>query len=195
METSLDYVFTTYKEIRPLIQKILDDTEAAIRSYSKRRTQKSESELERLSTKYKDIERFLLAMDSVADSPTKIPRTDVLQGATYIIHPATIDEAVYITINSQRIGPQLRPVEVFVNSKNMENFQWISALTRMISSVFRQPGPFPAFVINELKQTHDPLGGYFVGKWRCPSIVAHIGLVIEDHCKQHGLIKGETNDE
>ena len=65
METSLDYVFTTYKEIRPLIQKILDDTEAAIRSYSKRRTQKSESELERLSTKYKDIERFLLAMDSV----------------------------------------------------------------------------------------------------------------------------------
>jgi len=35
---------------------------------------------------------------------------------------------------------QRRPFEVFINSKNLDHFQWIVALTRVISAVFRKGG-------------------------------------------------------
>jgi hypothetical protein len=72
----------------------------------------------------------------------------------------------------------------------------VSAITRLISAQLQQAGPFPAFVIHELKDTYDHKGGYFcsnkdsipgVGK-KVPSIVAHIGLLLDDHCKKLKLV-------
>jgi hypothetical protein len=103
-----------------------------------------------------------------------------------------IDDAVYITINDAVVDGQLRPVEIFINSKNMENFPWISCVTRLLSAVLRQDGPFPMFAIDELIQTHDPKGGYIIPKSkgvRAHSIVAHIGFEIKKHCEELGLTK------
>jgi hypothetical protein len=103
---------------------------------------------------------------------------------------------MYITINNIVLNvatehEQEYPFEVFINSKNMEQFQWILALTRVISAVFRKGGD-SVFLIEELKQVFDPQGGYFKkGGVFMPSLVAEIGEVLETHMKKIGLIKEE----
>ncbi|HEX7339451.1 MAG TPA: NrdJb, partial [Rhodanobacteraceae bacterium] len=78
--------------------------------------------------------------------------------------------------------------EIFINSKNMDHFQWIVALTRIMSAVFRKGGDV-TFVVEEMKAVFDPRGGYFkAGGVYMPSIVAEIGAVIEQHMKTIGLI-------
>jgi len=117
-------------------------------------------------------------------------RPDTISGVTYKITPPRMEEAVYITINSAEFDDSIRPVEVFVNCKDTKGFQWINVLMRMISAILQHPGPFPEFVISELKDSYDPEGGYYAEKnvW-VNSIAGHIGLVIEKHCQVLGLIK------
>jgi hypothetical protein len=110
------------------------------------------------------------------------------------------DHAMYITINDivLNIGTdheQRRPFEIFINSKNLDHFQWIVALTRIISAVFRKGGDV-TFLVEELKAVFDPRGGYFKpgGKFM-PSIIAEIGHVIEQHLVTIGLLKKDTLDE
>jgi len=81
-----------------------------------------------------------------------------------------------------------RPFEVFINSKNMDHFQWIVALTRIMSAVFRKGGDV-TFLVDEMKAVFDPRGGYFkAGGVYMPSIVAEIGSVVEEHLKSIGMI-------
>lgn len=123
----------------------------------------------------------------------RINRPEVVSGTTYRIRPSVIDEAIFITINDLEVDGHVRPVEIFVNSKHAPMGQWISALTRLLSAQLQQPGDFPFFIIDELKETVDPLGGYFIpGKQKmCPSIVAHLGLVLEEHCAGLGIKREE----
>ena len=88
-----------------------------------------------------------------------------------------------------------RPFEVFINSKNMEHFQWIVALTLIISAVFRKGGDV-TFLVHELRSVFDPRGGYFKkgGKYM-PSLVAEIGDAIESHMRHIGLLTREDLDE
>ena len=65
---------------------------------------------------------------------------------------------MYVTINDVEQDGVRRPFEIFVNSKNLEHYAWVVALTRMISAVFRRGGEV-AFVAEELKQVFDPRGG------------------------------------
>jgi len=121
-----------------------------------------------------------------------VHRPQRLQGKTYKIKPPIIEEAVYITINDMAMPDgSLRPIEVFINSKNMASFQWISLLTRLLSALFRQPGPFPTFVFEEFGNTFDPHGAYIIpgsnGR-KANSIAHHIGMVIVDHCKEIGVL-------
>ena len=125
-----------------------------------------------------------------------LERDDVLEGNTYKIKTPLSEHALYITINDV-ITPEpdgkerRRPFEIFINSKNMENFSWIVALTRVISAVFRKGGDV-TFLAEELKAVFDPRGGYFKkgGKYM-PSLVAEIGEVIEQHMISIGLLEGD----
>ena len=70
----------------------------------------------------------------------------------------------------------------------MDHFQWIVALTRIMSAVFRKGGDV-TFLVEELKAVFDPRGGYFkAGGVYMPSIVAELGAVIEQHLKMIGLL-------
>ncbi|MEE8496581.1 MAG: NrdJb, partial [Xanthomonadales bacterium] len=82
-----------------------------------------------------------------------------------------------------------------INSKNMDHFQWIVALTRVMSAVFRKGGDV-TFLAEELQAVFDPKGGYFKpgGKFM-PSIVAEIGAVIEHHLQKIGLMEKEELSE
>src|SRR5450759_1905582 len=123
----------------------------------------------------------------------KVERPDVLIGSTYKIKTPVSDHAMYVTINDIVLNEdtpyeQRRPFEIFVNSKNMDHFQWIVALTRIMSAVFRKGGDV-TFLVEELKAVFDPRGGYFkAGGVYMPSIVAELGYVIETHLKMIGLL-------
>ena len=129
-----------------------------------------------------------------------LERPEVLVGSTYKIKTPQSEHALYITINDIILNQgteheERRPYEIFINSKNMEHFQWVLALTRVISAVFRKGGD-ATFLVEELKAVFDPRGGYFKrgGKFM-PSLVAELGDVIENHLRFIGLIKGERLDE
>jgi hypothetical protein len=123
----------------------------------------------------------------------KVERPDALIGATYKIKSPLFEHALYVTINDIVLNEgteyQLqRPFEIFINSKNMDHFQWIVALTRIMSAVFRKGGDV-TFLVEELKAVFDPRGGYFkAGGVYMPSIVAELGAIIEQHLKSIGLI-------
>ncbi len=129
-----------------------------------------------------------------------LSRPDKLIGNTYKIKTPVTEHALYITINDVIMNegtPQehRRPFEIFINSKNMDHFQWIVALTRVMSAVFRKGGDV-TFLVEELHSVFDPSGGYFKkgGKY-IPSLVAEIGEVVEQHLQEIGMLKKAGLDE
>jgi hypothetical protein len=123
----------------------------------------------------------------------RIERPEVLIGSTYKIKSPLVEHAMYVTINDIVLNAGTehelrRPFEIFVNSKSMEHFQWIVALTRIMSAVFRKGGDV-TFLVDEMKAVFDPRGGYFkAGGVYMPSLVAELGAIVEEHMKSIGLI-------
>jgi len=130
---------------------------------------------------------------NVVQMHERLERPDTLIGSTYKIKPPVADHAMYITINDILLNEgtpheHRRPFEIFVNSKNMEHFQWIVALTRIISAVFRKGGDI-TFLVEELKAVFDPRGGYWKpGGHYMPSLVAELGSLIERHLRTIGML-------
>jgi len=158
----------------------------------------------------KEEEAKKAALEPVAEKPApvsnvihmheKVERPEMLLGSTYKIKTPLSEHALYLTINDIILNPGTehelrRPFEIFINSKNMDHFQWIVALTRIISAVFRKGGDV-TFLVEELHAVFDPRGGYFKkgGKFM-PSLVAELGEAIETHLRMIGLIKDEGLDE
>jgi hypothetical protein len=125
---------------------------------------------------------------------------EALEGSTYKIKTPLDDHAMYVTINDivlnqGTVHEQRRPFEIFINSKNMDHFQWIVALTRLMSAVFRKGGDV-TFLAEELQAVFDPKGGYFKPGGRfMPSIIAEIGDVIAHHMQKIGLMEKEELSE
>jgi hypothetical protein len=130
----------------------------------------------------------------------KLERPEMLLGSTYKVKTPISDHAMYVTINDIVLNPdtkyeQRRPFEIFINSKNLDHYQWIVALTRIMSAVFRKGGDV-AFLVDELKAVFDPRGGYWQpgGKFM-PSIIAELGHVVEKHLRYIGLLPPQGLDE
>jgi hypothetical protein len=129
-----------------------------------------------------------------------VERPDTLVGSTFKVKSPLFEHALYVTINDIVLNAgtaheQRRPFEIFINSKNMDHFQWIVALTRIMSAVFRKGGDV-TFLVEEMKAVFDPRGGYFKsGGIYMPSIVAEIGSVVEQHMKNIGMLHDPEMDE
>jgi hypothetical protein len=139
-------------------------------------------------------------MAKVIQMHERLERPEMLIGSTYKVKTPVSDHAMYITINDIVLNQgtpheQRRPFEIFINSKNLDHFQWIVALTRIISAVFRKGGDV-TFLVEELKAVFDPRGGYWKpgGKYM-PSLIAEIGHTIEHHLQSIGLIRETELDE
>ena len=138
--------------------------------------------------------------DNVVQLHEKLERPEMLIGSTYKVKTPLSEHALYVTINDIILNHGTehelrRPFEIFINSKNMDHFQWIVALTRIVSAVFRKGGDV-TFLVEELRSVFDPRGGYFKkgGKYM-PSLVAEIGDAIECHMRMIGLRKDDGLDE
>ncbi len=130
----------------------------------------------------------------------KLERPEMLVGSTYKVKTPVSDHAMYVTINDIILNEgteheKRRPFEIFINSKNLDHYQWIVALTRIISAVFRKGGDV-AFLAEELKAVFDPRGGYWQsgGKFM-PSIIAELGHIVEKHLITIGMMAEPGLDE
>jgi len=147
------------------------------------------------------------AKEIVSEQPVNVvqlgeplDRPEKITGSTYKVKTPVTEHAFYITINDVIMNegtPQehRRPFEIFVNSKNMDHFQWIVGLTRVMSAVFRKGGDV-TFLVEELSSVFDPNGGYYKkgGKY-VPSLVAELGHVVETHLQNIGMLKLKELDE
>lgn len=129
----------------------------------------------------------------------KLERPEMLVGSTYKVKTPISDHAMYVTINDIILNEgtdfeKRRPFEVFINSKNLDHYQWIVALTRIISAVFRKGGDV-VFLVEELKDVFDPRGGYWQpgGKFM-PSIIAELGYIVEKHLVMIGMVASQELD-
>lgn len=170
---------------------------------------KIEKKIRAFSVVTPEAKEAAVAVPAVAPSPVaevvqmheKISRPEMLVGSTYKIKPGGADHAMYVTINDIVLNEgtdheHRRPFEIFVNSKNMDHFQWVVAITRIMSSVFRKGGDV-TFLVEEMKAVFDPKGGYWkpgTGTYM-PSVIAEMGYVVEDHLQRIGLLKKEGLSE
>src|SRR3990172_13362 len=146
----------------------------------------------------KDEQEGKPAESNVVHMHEKVERPEILLGSTYNIKTPLTHPALYLTTNDTVLNPgpppeRPQPFEIFINSKNMDHFQWVVALTRVISAVFRKGGDV-TFLVEELHSVFDPRGGYFKKGRYTPSLVAEIGDVIECHLKMIGLIPADDLD-
>jgi hypothetical protein len=145
-------------------------------------------------------EAELPAEQAVVQMHEKLERPSTLQGSTYKIKTPLSEHSLYVTINDIVLNPGTehelrRPFEIFINSKNMDHFQWIVALTRIMSAVFRKGGDV-TFLVEELHSVFDPKGGYLKKGGRfVPSLVAEIGDVLEQHLKSIGILPDDVMDD
>ncbi len=130
----------------------------------------------------------------------RLERPEMLVGSTYKVKTPISDHAMYVTINDIVLNEgtefeKRRPFEIFINSKNLDHYQWIVALTRIISAVFRKGGDV-TFLVDELKAVFDPRGGYWQpgGKFM-PSIIAELGYIVERHLIAIGLLQSPGLDD
>jgi len=120
------------------------------------------------------------------------PRPIELLGKTYKIKTPLSAQGLYITINDIKDpNGKIRPFEIFINSKNLQHYSWMVAMTRLISAVFRRTSN-PSFLVEELKCIFDPNGGYFKKGKYIPSLVAEIGEVIQQHLDSIGINKEKS---
>ena len=167
--------------------------------------------IEKKIVSYSVVEKIDEQKDEQKDEKKEIPadivrigeplaRPDKITGSTYKVKTPVTEHALYITINDVIMNEgtdqeHRRPFEIFVNSKNMEHFQWIVGLTRVMSAVFRKGGDL-TFLIEELESVFDPNGGYYKkgGKY-VPSLVAELGQVLEEHLQNIGMLKVTEPEE
>jgi hypothetical protein len=148
----------------------------------------------------KDTPKEVITSDNKQTMHENISRPEDLFGVTYKLKSPQTHHALYITINDIILNhhtdhEERRPYEIFINSRNIEHYQWIVALTRVISAVFRKGGD-STFLVDELKAVFDPSGGYYKkGGIYVPSIVADIGYILEKHMKYIGMIVHEEDQE
>ncbi|MGY3922386.1 NrdJb [Aeromonas jandaei] len=143
----------------------------------------------------------LAPQDDVVHMHETVLRPERLMGTTYKLKtPEHVSEhSLFITINDiilneGTVHETRRPFEIFINSKSLEHYQWIVALTRIISAVFRKGGDV-TFLVEELRSVFDPKGGYWNKGKYVPSLIAEIGNVIESHLTEIGMLKAPGLDE
>lgn len=106
-----------------------------------------------------------------------LDRPEVLEGRTYKIKWPSASSAIYLTINST---PDGTPFEIFLASKDSKHHDWTTALSVMITAIFRKGGDV-SFVGKELQQVQSLSDSAFKEGRNHPSLVAYLGFILEKH--------------
>jgi ribonucleoside-diphosphate reductase alpha chain len=113
-------------------------------------------------------------------------RPDVTEARVYRLRSGFVNNSVFVTLGYVRENGRNRPIEIFINSKDLTRAAEYAVLTRLISAIFRKSTD-PTFILEELRGIYDPNGGYFKDGKYIHSFYAEIAKVIEQFFDDIGV--------
>ena len=115
-------------------------------------------------------------------------RPEVVDAKVYKLKSAFVKNSVFITLSYVGEETDVRPIEIFINSKDLTRAPEYVVLTRLVSAIFRRSND-PMFILEELQGIFDPNGGtYKEGKYY-HSFYAEIADVIERFFFDVGILE------
>ena len=121
-------------------------------------------------------------------------RPKVVDAKVYKVKSAFVKNSVFITLSFVETELGRRPIEIFINSKDLNRAPEYVVLTRLISAIFRRATD-PMFILEELHGIHDPNGGSFKEGKYYHSFYAEVAETIEKFFYDVGIIKKKDTPE
>jgi ribonucleoside-diphosphate reductase alpha chain len=113
-------------------------------------------------------------------------RPEVTEAKVYRLRSGFVNNSVFVTLGYINENGKNRPIEIFINSKDLTRAAEYAVLTRLISAIFRKSNE-PTFILEELRGIYDPNGGYFKNGKYIHSFYAEIADVIGQFFEDIGL--------
>ena len=145
-------------------------------------------ELNKSNFKIQKIEKDNKASSN--NTPSKLEvltRPEVVDAKVYKLKSAFVKNSVFVTLSYTLEDGKIRPVEIFINSKDLSRSHEYVILTRLISAVFRR-GADVMFILEELQGILDPEGGRFKEGNYYHSLYAEIAEVIQNFFYDVGIL-------
>lgn len=117
-------------------------------------------------------------------------RPGIVEAKVYKIKSGFVKHSVYITLGYIVQNGKKRPIEIFLNSKDLTKNAEYAVLTRLISAIFRKSSN-PTFILEELSSIHDPNGGYHRNGKFIHSFYSEVADVMERFFVEIGVINKE----
>jgi ribonucleoside-diphosphate reductase alpha chain len=114
-------------------------------------------------------------------------RPGIVNAKVYKLRSGFVKHSVYITLGYIEQNGRQRPIEIFINSKDLTKNAEYAVLTRLISAIFRKSAN-PSFILEELSSIHDPNGGYYKNGKYIHSVYSEIADVIEQFFHEIGIM-------
>mgnify|MGYP006094172271 CR=1 FL=1 len=136
------------------------------------------------------------AVEKKSDSHTQgnsTLRPEVVNAKVYKLKSAFVKNAVFITLSYVDTLNGRKPIEIFINSKDLNRSAEYVVLTRLISAIFRRATD-PMFILEELHGIHDPNGGSFKDGKYYHSFYAEVAATIERFFYDVKIIEKEEAD-
>ena len=115
-------------------------------------------------------------------------RPEVVDAKVYKLKSAFVKNSVFITLSYVGEETDVRPIEIFINSKDLTRAPEYVVLTRLVSAIFRRSND-PMFILEELQGIFDPNGGTFKDGKYYHSFYAEIADVIERFFFDVGILE------
>jgi len=115
-------------------------------------------------------------------------RPVVVDAKVYKLKSVFVKNSVFITLGYYEDEGFKRPIEIFINSKDLTRAPEYVVLTRLISAIFRR-STNPDFILEELRGIFDPSGGSFKDGKYYHSFYAEIADVIEQFFYDVGILQ------
>ena len=140
-----------------------------------------------------DISEIVELVELVDDSPNQytlekphiLQRPQTVNAKVYKLKSPFTKHSVFATLGYVSENGKNMPIEIFINSKDLSKMSEYTALTRLISMIFRSRNE-PEVVIDELKDIYDPNGGYFKNGTYMHSFYSEIADVIQTFLQDIG---------
>ena len=139
------------------------------------------SKISELSNKTKEQSKNL-------SQQTSSMRPEVVSAKVYKMKSAFVKNSVFITLSYVDVEGVRKPIEIFINSKDVNRSAEYVVLTRLISAIFRRATD-PRFILEELHGIIDPNGGSFKDGKYFHSFYAEVGTIIERFFYDVGILK------
>ena len=145
------------------------------------------AKIEEISKKEKDKSKKKGKTKSVSSMYNTI-RPEVVDAKVYKLKSAFVKNSVFITLSYIYDNSEVRPIEIFINSKDLTRAPEYVVLTRLVSAIFRRSND-PMFILEELQGIFDPNGGTYKDGKYYHSFYAEIADVIERFFFEVGIME------